>query len=58
MQMWLERPALGRLIIPLLIAMTESEIGNRKKTNQPRVIKHRSKFHPLTTKPRNKYVTH
>jgi len=38
MQMWLERPALGRLIIPLLIAMTESEIGNRKKPINPELL--------------------
>ena len=48
--------ALGELIYPLLIAMTETEVGKRKRKNQPRVIKRRPKAYPLMTKPRNEYV--
>lgn len=49
--------ALGTLIYPLLMAMTETEVGRRKRPNQPRVIKRRPKPYPLMTKPRNEYVT-
>ena len=48
---------LGKLILPLLVAMTETEIGNRTRPNQPRVIKRRPKAYPMMTKPRNEYVT-
>jgi len=49
--------ALEKLILPLLIAMTETEIGNRIRPNQPRVIKRRPKAYPMMTKPRSEYVT-
>ena len=48
---------LGKLILPLLLAMTETEVGNRIRPNQPRVIKRRPKAYPMMTKPRNEYVT-
>jgi hypothetical protein len=48
--------ALGVLIYPLLIAMTETEVGKRIRPNQPRVIKRRPKAYPLMTKPRKEYV--
>ena len=48
--------ALGELIYPLLLAMTETEIGKRIRPNQPRVIKRRPKAYPLMTKPRKEYV--
>jgi len=51
------RAALRRLIPPLLIAMTETVIGKRKRPNQPRVIKRRPKAYPMMTKPRHEYVT-
>ena len=49
--------ALGKIIHPLLIAMAQTEIGQRIRPNQPRVIKRRPKGYPLMTKPRNEYVT-
>ena len=49
--------ALGKLIPSLLIAMSQIEIGQRKRSNQPRVIKRRPKGYPLMTKPRREYVT-
>jgi len=48
---------LGKLILPLLIAMAQTEIGQRKRPNQPRVIKQRPKAYPLMTKPRSMYAT-
>lgn len=48
--------ALGELIYPLLMAMTETEVGKRIRPNQPRVIKRRPKGYPLMTKPRQEYV--
>lgn len=49
--------ALGKLIPPLLIAMAQTEIGQRKRPNQPRVIKRRPKAYPRMMKPRGEYVT-
>jgi hypothetical protein len=49
--------ALRKLISPLLIAMAQTEIGQRKRPNQPRVVKRRPKAYPLMTKPRNEYAT-
>lgn len=51
------RAALGKLISPLLIAMAQTEIGQRQRSNQPRVIKRRPKGYPLMTKPRSEYAT-
>jgi len=48
--------ALGKMIYPLLLAMTETEVGKRIRSNQPRVIKRRPKGYPLMTKPRKEYV--
>ncbi len=48
--------ALGKLIYPLLMAMTETEVGTRIQPNQPRVVKRRPKGYPLMTKPREEYV--
>lgn len=48
--------ALGKMIYPLLLAMTETEVGKRSRPNQPRVIKRRPKGYPLMTKPREEYV--
>ncbi len=47
--------ALGRLIPALLIAMAQTEIGQRNRPNQPRVIKRRPKAYPLMMKPRCEY---
>jgi len=47
---------LGRLIYPLLMAMTETEVGKRIRPNQPHVIKRRPKAYPFMTKPRKEYV--
>lgn len=49
--------ALRKLILPFLTAIAQTEIGQRKRRNQPRVIKRRSKPYPLMTKPRREYVT-
>lgn len=49
--------ALRKLIPPLLLAMTQTEIGQRKRASQPRVIKLRPKGYPLMTKPRSEYST-
>ncbi len=49
--------ALRKLIPPLLIAMAQTEIGQRNRPNQPRVIKRRPKGYPLMTKPRSEYTT-
>lgn len=51
------RTALGKLILPLLIAMAQTEIGQRNRPNQPRVIKRRPKGYTLMTKPRSEYAT-
>ncbi len=48
--------ALGELIYPLLMAMTETEVGKRIRPNQPRVIKRRPKGYPLMTKSREECV--
>lgn len=48
---------LGKLLYPLLLAMTETEIGKRKRPNQPRVIKRRPKAFPMMTKPRHEYIS-
>jgi len=48
--------ALGEIIYPLLMAMTETEVGKRIRPNQPRVIKRRPKAYPLMNKPRQEYV--
>ena len=47
--------ALGELLYPLLMAMTETEVGKRIRPNQPRVIKRRPKAYPLMTKSRQEY---
>jgi len=49
--------ALIKLILPLLIAMAQTETGQRERPNQPRVIKRRPKAYPLMTKPRKEYAT-
>ncbi|BCG63459.1 MAG: transposase, IS4 family [Methyloprofundus sp.] len=49
--------ALGKIIHPLLVAIAQSEIGQRSRPNQPRVIKRRPKGYPLMTKPRSEYAT-
>jgi hypothetical protein len=49
--------ALRKLILPLLSAMTQTEIGQRERPNQPRVIKRRPKAYPMMTKPRKSYAT-
>ncbi len=48
---------LRRLISPLLIAMAQTDIGQRTRPNQPRIIKRRPKHYPLMTKPRNEDAT-
>ena len=42
--------ALEKLISPLIIAMAQTEIGQRTRLNQPRVIKRRAKgyIHSMT----------
>ena len=49
--------ALGKIIHALLMAMTQTEIGQRIRPNQPRVIKRRPKKYSLMTKPRSEYAT-
>ena len=49
--------AIGRFISPLLIAIAQTEIGQRTRPNQPRVIKRRPKPYALMTKPRSEYAT-
>ena len=49
--------ALAKLLSPLMDAMAYTEIGNRNRPNQPRVIKRRPKSYPLMTKPRHEYST-
>jgi DDE family transposase len=53
----LTRTALEKLIPSLLIAMAQTEIRQRNRPNQPRVIKRRPKGYPLMTKPRREYAT-
>jgi hypothetical protein len=48
--------ALVKLLKPLLKAMAYTEIGKRKRPNQPRVVKRRPKAMPLMTKPRSEYA--
>ncbi|HFD12995.1 MAG TPA: hypothetical protein ENJ32_11095 [Crenotrichaceae bacterium] len=48
---------LNQLISPLLVAIAQTEIGQRTRPNQPRVIKRRPKPYPLMTKPRGEYAT-
>jgi hypothetical protein len=48
--------ALTKLLKPLVIAISYTEIGKRNRPNQPRVIKKRPKSFPLMTKPRSEYV--
>jgi hypothetical protein len=48
---------LGNIIYPLLLAMAQTEIGQRIRPNQPRVIKRRPKGYSLMTKPRKEYTT-
>ncbi len=49
--------ALEQLLDPLLAAMAYTDVGTRKRRNQPRVVKRRPKPYPLMTKPRREYVT-
>lgn len=48
---------LNELLEPLLKAISYTVIGNRKRKNQPRVVKLRPKPYPLMKKPRNEYLT-
>ena len=48
--------ALEKLLYPLLKAMAYTEVGKRKRPNQPRVVKRRPKAFPLMTKPRDEYA--
>jgi len=48
--------ALEKLLHPLLIAMADTEVGKRKRANQPRVVKRRPKAYPLMTKSRGEYL--
>lgn len=48
--------ALEKLLYPLLKAMAYTEVGQRKRPNQPRVVKRRPKPFPLMTKPRGEYA--
>ena len=57
MSITLTGTALEKIIHPLLIAMAQTEIGQRNRPNQPRVIKRRPKGYPLMTKPRSEYAT-
>ncbi len=51
----LSNKMLTQFIRPLLMAMTETEIGKRIRPNQPRVVKRRPKAYPIMTKPRHAY---
>ncbi len=53
----LTETALGKIIPPLLIAMAQTEIGQRIRPNQPRVVKRRPKGYSIMTKPRHEYAT-
>jgi len=48
--------ALEKLLYPLLKAIAYTEVGRRKRPNQPRVVKRRPKAFPLMTKPRGEYA--
>ncbi len=48
--------ALAKLIDPLLKAIAYTEVGKRKRPNQPRVVKRRPKAFPLMVKPRSEYA--
>lgn len=48
--------ALEKLLTPLLKAMANTEVGKRKRPNEPRIIKRRPKAFPLMTKPRKEYA--
>lgn len=48
--------ALKKLLPSLLKAISTTEVGKRKRPNQPRVIKRRPKPFPLMTKPRCEYA--
>ena len=44
-------------LLPLILkAMSYTEVGKRKRPNQPRVLKRRLKAFPLMTKPRSDYA--
>ncbi len=49
--------ALGKLMPALLMAITQTEVGKRKRPNQPRVIKRIPKAYSLMVKRREKYAT-
>lgn len=49
--------ALEKQLCSLFTAMAYTEVGTRKRPNQPRVIKRRPKPFSLMTKPRSEYVT-
>jgi len=49
--------ALGKLMPALLMAITQTEVGKRKRPNQPRVIKRRPKAYSLMMKRREEYAT-
>lgn len=49
--------ALAKLIDPLLKAIAYTEVGKRKRPNQPRVVKRRPKAFPLMVKPRSEYAS-
>jgi len=53
----LAESVLIKLIPPLLIAMAQTEVGQRERPNQPWVVKRRPKAYPLMTKPRREYVS-
>jgi len=48
--------ALEKLLPFLLQAISYTEVGKRKRPNQPRVLKRRPKAFPLMTKPRDDYA--
>ncbi|GFO72131.1 hypothetical protein BJAS_P2117 [Bathymodiolus japonicus methanotrophic gill symbiont] len=48
--------ALGKIVHPLIIAMAQTEIGQRTRPNQPRVVKRRPKSYSCMTKRRSEYA--
>ena len=43
--------------LPLILeAISYTEVGKRKRSSQPRVLKRRPKSFPLMTKPRSEYA--
>ena len=48
--------ALGKMIHPFIKAMAQTEIGQRTRQNQPRVVKRRPKSYSLMTKRRSEYA--